>query len=117
MKKSRIGYISQSFGMFNAHYVTRVGGSVYKKSFRTRLEARAFLSGKPTPTTHDIIKYHMRQNEKEVLAYIRKLNRSDVGYSSFLASSAWSNALDRLKGMRKVVYSKSLGGYVIKKGK
>ncbi len=54
----------------------------------------------------------MRQNERDVLAHIRRAEQERGSASFTLASSSWYNALDRLIIKKKVRYSKNRFGYV-----
>lgn len=123
--KHRSGHItSDKFGGFTVSYTTIKGNRVYTKFFNTRIEAVAFLHDEPKPNTHDIIKYHMREREKEVLRHVRALNRRGEGYRPEMPGMSWWNAIDRLKEKGKIRYRRSSmihtygrSGYWIRKGR
>lgn len=58
------------------------------------------------------IKQAMRQNERDVLRFVRKYGV----YKPLLIDKAWHNAIHRLIGAGKLRWSSRRGGYVLMKG-
>lgn len=123
--KHRSGHItSDKFGGFSVSYTTIKGNRVYTRWFRTRLEAIAFLHDEPKPSTYDMIQYHMREREKSLVIYIRKLNRRGEGYRPQMCGMSEWNAIHRLEKSGKIRYRKSsmiytygASGYWVRKGR
>jgi hypothetical protein len=99
-----VGHITPCVGGYEVHYAGKSGTRTYKKWFITRIEAVAFLNDAPPPTTHALIRYFMKDNEKSLLIHVRSLNESGAGYRPSLPSQAWRNAIERLTKKGKLVY-------------
>ena len=102
-----VGHMTPFSGGFKVYYNVRANGRVYTKWFRTRIEANAFLRDEEPPTANDFIQYWMHENEKAVLAHIRKFNKKFQGYRPVGALGSWWGAINRLELKEKIFYRRT----------
>ncbi len=61
-------------------------------------------------STYKQIRQAMHDNEKAVIAHIKKYGSVGEGF----CSPAWQNAIDRLVNAKKLKYSKDKSAYIIR---
>lgn len=105
--KTRVGRITQEYGLYFAEYRMNGKGRRMRKWFPDRLSALRFLVGKPKPNAYDKIRYAMLRDEREALRLLRKANAKGKGFMDgyFL----YMKACDRLLKKEKVVWRNGRG--------